>query len=45
MAVDVGERDLAATAEAFGFNDDKLLIPVKASPSSCCRLCGHRGTA
>ncbi len=28
MAVDVGRRDLAATAETFGFNDDHLLTPV-----------------
>ncbi|MFJ9420336.1 penicillin-binding transpeptidase domain-containing protein [Streptomyces sp. NPDC101227] len=34
MAVDVGQRDLAAMAETFGFNDDKLLMPVRVLPSN-----------
>ncbi|GAA1894531.1 penicillin-binding transpeptidase domain-containing protein [Streptantibioticus ferralitis] len=29
MAVDMGQVDLATMAEAFGFNDDKLLTPIR----------------
>ncbi|MFB8210988.1 penicillin-binding transpeptidase domain-containing protein [Streptomyces sp. NPDC056010] len=34
LAVDVGEAQLAATAESFGFNDDELLIPTSLNPSN-----------
>ncbi|MEU2022706.1 penicillin-binding transpeptidase domain-containing protein [Streptomyces sp. NPDC016469] len=33
LAVDVGEAQLAATAQSFGFNDDELLIPTPVNPS------------
>ncbi|MFD4946669.1 penicillin-binding transpeptidase domain-containing protein [Streptomyces sp. NPDC058409] len=35
MAVEVGQSRLASTAEAFGFNDDGLLVPVRVGRSSC----------
>ncbi|MFJ8188929.1 penicillin-binding transpeptidase domain-containing protein [Streptomyces sp. NPDC096094] len=34
LGVDVGVRDMAATAEAFGFNDDALRIPFAVSRST-----------
>ncbi len=34
LGVDVGVRDMAATAEAFGFNDDTLRIPFSVSRST-----------
>ncbi|MEU3256001.1 penicillin-binding transpeptidase domain-containing protein [Streptomyces sp. NPDC006997] len=34
MAADLGADRLRATAEKFGFNDDTLTVPVKASTSS-----------
>ncbi|GAA1894346.1 penicillin-binding transpeptidase domain-containing protein [Streptantibioticus ferralitis] len=33
MAVDVGQDGLATMAEAFGFNDDKLLTPIRPAAS------------
>jgi peptidoglycan glycosyltransferase len=33
MAVDLGQDKVKAMAEKFGFNDDKLDIPVRAYPS------------
>ena len=34
MAVDMGNDGLASMAEAFGFNDDNLLMPVRVAPSN-----------
>ncbi|AQS67567.1 penicillin-binding transpeptidase domain-containing protein [Streptomyces pactum] len=34
LGVDVGVRGMAATAEAFGFNDDGVRIPFAVSPST-----------
>ncbi|MEU1403499.1 penicillin-binding transpeptidase domain-containing protein [Streptomyces sp. NPDC005728] len=34
LGVDVGVTDMAATAEAFGFNDGRLSVPFPVSPSS-----------
>jgi len=34
LGVDVGARDMAATAEGFGFNDDGLRIPFSVSRST-----------
>ncbi|MDG9721821.1 MULTISPECIES: penicillin-binding transpeptidase domain-containing protein [unclassified Streptomyces] len=34
LGVDVGVRDMAATAEAFGFNDTRLRIPFAVSRST-----------
>ncbi|MDO0925736.1 penicillin-binding transpeptidase domain-containing protein [Streptomyces sp. TG1A-8] len=34
LGVDVGVRDMAATARAFGFNDTRLRIPFAVSPST-----------
>ncbi|MER7052279.1 penicillin-binding transpeptidase domain-containing protein [Streptomyces sp. NPDC000351] len=34
LGVDVGVRDMAATAEAFGFNDPRLRIPFAVSRST-----------
>ncbi len=33
MAVDLGQDKVRAMAEKFGFNDDKLDVPVRAYPS------------
>ncbi|MFF9088191.1 penicillin-binding transpeptidase domain-containing protein [Streptomyces sp. NPDC014991] len=34
LGVDVGVRDMAATAQAFGFNDPDLRIPFSVAPST-----------
>ncbi|MGW7595299.1 penicillin-binding transpeptidase domain-containing protein, partial [Streptomyces rubiginosohelvolus] len=37
LAVEVGDAELAATAESFGFNDDELRIPTRVNPSGYTR--------
>ncbi|MET7570838.1 penicillin-binding transpeptidase domain-containing protein [Streptomyces sp. NPDC005492] len=34
LGVDVGVRDMSATAQAFGFNDTRVRIPFAVSPST-----------